>query len=176
MDTRNIENTGCAEGLCFTHMDERGNAVMVDVGGKDITQRRAVAAGRIRMSAACFAAVRQGVVKKGDVLGVAQVAGIMGAKKTSELIPLCHILNLTHCTVDFELLPNTREIEARCAVKCAGRTGVEMEALTGVSVALLAVYDMCKAIDKRMEIGAVHLVEKMGGKSGEFRYDGGEEQ
>ena len=142
---------------------------------KEVTERRAVAAGRIRMSAECFAAVEKGVVKKGDVLGVAQVAGIMGAKKTSELIPLCHILNLTHCTVAFELLPDTCEIEARCAVKCDGKTGVEMEALTGVSAALLTIYDMCKAIDKRMEIGSIHLVEKTGGRSGEFRFNGGGE-
>ncbi|MGE5494996.1 MAG: cyclic pyranopterin monophosphate synthase MoaC [Burkholderiales bacterium] len=154
----------------FTHMDSNGNAVMVDVGGKEITQRRAVAAGRIRMSAECFAAVQSGAVKKGDVLGVAQVAGIMGAKRTSELIPLCHTLSLTGCGVEFAMLPETREIEARCTVKCDGKTGAEMEALTGVTTALLTVYDMCKAIDKRMEIHSVRLVEKSGGKSGDVCY------
>ena len=157
----------------FTHMDSRGNAVMVDVSGKAVTERRAVAVGRIRMSDECFAAVQKGAVKKGDVLGVAQIAGIMGAKKTSELIPLCHILNLASCGVEFGMLAEEREIEATCTVKCEGRTGAEMEALTGVSIALLAVYDMCKAIDKRMEITGIHLVEKEGGKSGDFRYDGG---
>lgn len=157
----------------FTHMDKNGNAVMVDVGSKEITERRAVAIGRIRMSSECFMAVDKGAVKKGDVLSVAQVAGIMGAKKTSELIPLCHLLNLTNCSIEFSMLPETSEIEARCTVKCSGNTGVEMEALTGVSLALLTVYDMCKAIDKRMEIGGIHLLEKTGGKSGEFRYDGG---
>jgi cyclic pyranopterin phosphate synthase len=154
----------------FTHMDLNGNAVMVDVGGKEVTQRRAVAAGRIRMSAECFAAVRSGAVKKGDVLGVAQVAGIMGAKRTSELIPLCHTLSLTGCGVEFAMLPETCDIEARCTVKCDGKTGAEMEALTGVTTALLTVYDMCKAIDKRMEIHSVRLVEKTGGKSGNVCY------
>jgi cyclic pyranopterin phosphate synthase len=157
----------------FSHMDENGNAVMVDVGGKAATQRHAVATGRIRMSQECFAAVEQGAVGKGDVLAVAQVAGIMGAKKTSDLIPLCHPLALTNCAVEFVLLPDTCEIEARCTAACEGRTGVEMEALTGVSAALLTVYDMCKAVDKRMEIGGIHLLEKTGGKSGKFRFDGG---
>ena len=156
----------------FTHMDDNGNAVMVDVGGKPVTRRRAVAAGRIRMSAACFDAVRQGAVKKGDVLAVAQVAGIMAAKKTGDIIPLCHLLGLTHCTVEFTLLPETCEIEARCTAACEGQTGVEMEALTGVSAALLTIYDMCKALDKRMEIGGICLLEKTGGKSGDFRRDG----
>ena len=156
----------------FTHMDDSGNAVMVDVGGKPVTRRRAVAAGRIRMSAACFDAVRQGVVKKGDVLAVAQVAGIMAAKKTGDIIPLCHPLGLTHCAVEFTLLPDTCEIEARCTAACEGHTGVEMEALTGVSAALLTIYDMCKALDKRMEIGGICLLEKTGGKSGDFRQDG----
>ncbi|MGI5849456.1 MAG: cyclic pyranopterin monophosphate synthase MoaC [Christensenellales bacterium] len=146
---------------------------MVDVGGKQSTARRAVAVGRIRMSEACFDAVKTGAMKKGDVLGVAQVAGIMGVKKTSELIPLCHPLSLDNCYVELTLLPEMHEIEARCTASCEGRTGVEMEALTGVSVALLTVYDICKAIDKRMEIGGIHLEEKTGGKSGEFRFDGG---
>lgn len=155
----------------FTHVDESGSAVMVDVSGKNVTQRRAVATGRIRMSRECYAAVENAAVKKGDVLGVARVAGIMGAKQTSGLIPLCHQLNLNRCVVEFALMPETQEVEARCTVQCDGRTGVEMEALTGVSVALLTVYDMCKAIDKRMVIGEIRLKEKTGGKSGEFRFD-----
>lgn len=154
----------------FTHIDAQGNAVMVDVSGKQATSRQAVATGRIGMSKECYEAVVAGVVKKGDVLGVAQIAGIMGAKRTSELIPLCHILNLTKAAVEFEFHDGEREIEARCTVKCDGKTGVEMEALTGVSVALLTIYDMCKAIDKRMVIEDIHLVEKLGGKSGDFRF------
>lgn len=155
----------------FTHMDENGNAVMVDVGGKAPTHRTAVAAGIIRMSAACFAMVAEGRAKKGDVLGVAQVAGIMAAKRTADLIPLCHPLSLTKCAVDFTLLPEQYAIRACCTVRCDGKTGVEMEALTGVSVALLTVYDMCKAVDKRMTVTDVHLVEKHGGKSGDFQFE-----
>ena len=155
----------------FTHMDANGNAVMVDVSGKAVTSRTAVASGRIQMSQACYEAVRQGMMKKGDVLGVAQIGGIMGAKRTSELIPLCHILNLTQCGVNFFFHDETKEVEAQCTVRCDGKTGVEMEALTGVSVALLTVYDMCKAVDKRMCIRDIHLVEKTGGKSGHFQYE-----
>lgn len=155
----------------FTHMDTNGNAVMVDVSGKAVTSRTAVASGRIQMNQACYEAVQQGMMKKGDVLGVAQIGGIMGAKRTSELIPLCHILNLTKCGVKFFFHDETQEIEAQCTVCCDGKTGVEMEALTGVSVALLTVYDMCKAVDKRMCIRDIHLVEKTGGKSGSFQYE-----
>lgn len=155
----------------FTHIDANGNAVMVDVSGKAITSRTAVASGRIQMNQACYEAVRQGTMKKGDVLGVAQIGGIMGAKRTSDLIPLCHILNLTQCGVNFFFHDETQEIEAQCTVCCDGKTGVEMEALTGVSVALLTVYDMCKAVDKRMCIRDIHLVEKTGGKSGHFQYE-----
>ena len=115
--------------------------------------------------------VAEGRAKKGDVLGVAQVAGIMGAKRTAGLIPLCHTLMLTKVGLEFTLRPETNEIEALCTVACDGKTGVEMEALTGVTVALLTVYDMCKAVDKRMVIGPVHLVEKQGGKSGDFRFE-----
>ena len=154
----------------FTHLDQEGNARMVDVGGKADTQREATAVGRIRMSGECFAAVAAGRRKKGDVLGVAQVAGIQGAKQASSLIPLCHLLQLTHCAVTFSLLPESREIEARCTTRCTGKTGVEMEALAGVSAALLTVYDMCKAVDRAMEITGIHLVEKSGGKSGHFCY------
>lgn len=155
----------------FTHMDTNGNAVMVDVSSKAVTSRTAVASGRIQMNQACYEAVQQGMMKKGDVLGVAQIGGIMGAKRTSELIPLCHILNLTKCGVKFFFHDETQEIEAQCTVCCDGKTGVEMEALTGVSVALLTVYDMCKAVDKRMCIRDIHLVEKTGGKSGPFQYE-----
>ena len=152
----------------FTHFDEAGNARMVDVGGKEETKREAVARGSIFMSPECLAMVEEGTMKKGDVLGVARVAGIMGAKRTSELIPLCHLLNLTKLTVDFEIKKETCEIEAMCRAKTTGRTGVEMEALTGISVALLTIYDMCKAVDKTMEMGGIHLEYKAGGKSGEF--------
>ena len=141
---------------------------MVDVGGKEETKREAVARGSIFMSPECLAMVEEGTMKKGDVLGVARVAGIMGAKRTSELIPLCHLLNLTKLTVDFEIKKETCEIEAVCRAKTTGRTGVEMEALTGVSVALLTIDDMCKAVVKTMEMGSIHLEYKTGGKSGEF--------
>ncbi|MBQ8986434.1 MAG: cyclic pyranopterin monophosphate synthase MoaC [Lachnospiraceae bacterium] len=156
----------------FTHFDGDGNAWMVDVSGKKETERVAVARGSIFMSRECFVKVRDGGMKKGDVLGVARVAGIMGAKKTSELIPLCHILNLTKLAVDFELHEEHNEIRAFCTAKTTGRTGVEMEALTGVSTALLTVYDMCKAVDKTMEIGKIRLCTKKGGKSGDFVHPG----
>ncbi|WP_395150573.1 cyclic pyranopterin monophosphate synthase MoaC [uncultured Allofournierella sp.] len=155
----------------FTHMDAAGDARMVDVSEKSPTARTAVAVGRIRMSRECFALVAQGRAKKGDVLGVAQIAGIMGAKRTSDLIPLCHTLNLTKTGVTFRLLEEECAIQAECTVKCEGKTGVEMEALTGVSVALLTVYDMCKAVDKRMVLENIHLVTKEGGKSGLFQFD-----
>lgn len=145
---------------------------MVDVGGKEETKREAVARGSIFMSPECLAMVEEGTMKKGDVLGVARVAGIMGAKRTSELIPLCHLLNLTKLTVDFEIKKETCEIEAVCRANTTGRTGVEMEALTGISVALLTIYDMCKAVDKTMEMGGIHLEYKAGGKSGEFYNSG----
>ena len=158
----------------FTHVDAAGNARMVDVGEKAVTPRTAVAVGRVTMSPECFAAVAEGRAKKGDVLGVAQVAGIMATKRTSELIPLCHPLPLTKVSVDFRLLPQRQAVEALCTVKTAGVTGVEMEALTGVSTALLTIYDMCKAVDKGMELGEIHLVEKTGGKSGHYiRAEGG---
>ena len=152
----------------FSHLDENGAAVMVDVSGKAITGRKATACGRIKMSRECFEAVQGKLVKKGDVLAVARVAGIMAAKQTASLIPLCHNLNLTVCEVDFIFHEAESEIEAACSVGCEGQTGVEMEALTGVSVSLLTLYDMCKAIDKRMVVGQIHLAEKTGGKSGPF--------
>ena len=152
----------------FTHFDAQGNARMVDVSGKSVTSRTAVAEGTIQVSPEVFHAIEQKTVKKGDVLTVAQVAGILGCKRTSELIPMCHLLNLTNATLTFELLPESLEVRAVCTVKTEGKTGVEMEALTGVSVALLTIYDMCKAIDKRMVMKEIHLVEKHGGKSGDF--------
>lgn len=152
----------------FNHFDSQGNAVMVDVSEKSPTSRMAVAKGRIRVSPQVMEAVQNGTAAKGDVLGVARIGGIMAAKRTWELIPLCHPLPITKCTVDFTLRPEENEIEAVCTVKVDGKTGVEMEALTGASAALLTVYDMCKAMDKTMEIGSIHLVRKEGGKSGVF--------
>lgn len=152
----------------FTHFDSQGNARMVDVGEKADTRREARARGRIRMSRQCLEMVEKGRAAKGDVLGVARVAGIMGAKRTSELVPLCHLLNLTKLEVEFELHRESCEIEAVCTARTTGKTGVEMEALTGVSVALLTIYDMCKAVDKSMEMGGIYLERKSGGKSGDF--------
>ena len=158
----------------LSHFDASGSAVMVDVSEKPVTAREATAHGIITMNADAFAAVESGTVKKGDVLGVARVAGIMATKRTSELIPLCHPLPLTKVQIEFDLLPERRAVEARCTVKTSGVTGVEMEALTGVSTALLTIYDMCKAVDKGMELGEIHLVEKTGGKSGHYiRAEGG---
>lgn len=151
----------------FTHFDEDGRAVMVDVTAKEETKRTAVAAGKITVSRAVYDAIEEGTVEKGDVLNVAATAGIMGAKRTSELIPMCHILPITNCRIQFEKVPEELAIYCYCTVKVTGKTGVEMEALTGVSVALLTVYDMCKAIDKSMEIGEIYLMKKTGGKSGE---------
>ena len=141
---------------------------MVDVSAKTETAREAVAEGRISMSRECFEKVKEGEMGKGDVLGVARVAGIMGAKKTSELIPLCHLLHLTKVEISFELEEGTSSVRAACTVRTTGRTGVEMEALTGVQVALLTIYDMCKAVDKSMEMTDIHLCRKNGGKSGDF--------
>ena len=155
-------------GMDFTHFDPGGKAWMVDVSDKDDTKREAVAEGVIRMSRECFDKAAAGTMEKGDVLGAARIAGIMGAKKTSDLIPLCHILNLTKVSVTFEMLPEESAIRAVCTAGTVGKTGVEMEALTGVSCALLTIYDMCKAVDKTMEIGQIMLVEKRGGKSGTF--------
>lgn len=152
----------------FTHFDENGNAVMVDVTQKDVTDRMAAAEGYIRVSGECFRRIMEGGIQKGDVLGCARIAGIMGAKKTPDLIPLCHLLNLTRAAVDFEPDAERCLIRAVCTVRCQGRTGVEMEALTGVSVALLTIYDMCKAVDKGMEIGGIRLLHKEGGKSGVY--------
>lgn len=141
---------------------------MVDVSDKNITMRQATASGQIRVNAAVFAAIKNGTAKKGDVLGVARIAGIMAAKNTSSVIPLCHILPITKATVDFELDEKNLAVLARATVKVTGKTGVEMEALHAVSVTLLTIYDMCKALDKRMDIEYIHLDQKSGGKSGDF--------
>ena len=152
----------------LTHFDAQGQAHMVDVGAKPATHRVAIATGRIEMQPATLALVESGTAKKGDVLGVARIAGIMAAKKTSELIPLCHPLALTRVAVEFELLPSDSAVQCTATVETVGPTGVEMEALTAVQVALLTVYDMCKAADKRMVMTGVRVLEKHGGKSGNF--------
>jgi cyclic pyranopterin phosphate synthase len=153
----------------LTHFDERGAARMVDVGAKNETHRVAVAEGSIRMLPATLALVASGTSKKGDVLGVARIAAIQAAKRTSELIPLCHPVPLTAVTVDFALDEAASTVTARVSAECTARTGVEMEALTAVSVALLTIYDMCKAVDRGMTITEVRLLEKSGGKSGVFK-------
>ena len=150
----------------FKHFDENKNAVMVDVSDKDITDRVAIATGRITLCDEAMEAIKGRKIKKGDVLTVAQVAGIMGQKRTSELIPMCHNINLTGSKITFEIEGN--DIVVFSKAKTSGQTGVEMEALMGVNIALLTVYDMCKAIDKRMLISDIHLLEKKGGKSGDF--------
>ena len=153
----------------FNHFDREGHAIMVDVSEKAPTVRKAIAEGSIRVSPQVLEAIQGRKAAKGDVLGVARVAGIMAAKRTSELIPLCHPLPLSHVSLEFQILPEKGAVTARCIVKLTARTGVEMEALTGVSVALLTIYDMCKAIDKGMELGEIRLVSKEGGKSGGYR-------
>ncbi|QIM53701.1 cyclic pyranopterin monophosphate synthase MoaC [Hydrogenophaga crocea] len=155
-------------GSPLTHFDAQGQAHMVDVGAKASTDRVAVAEGRITMQPATLALIESGTAKKGDVLGVARLAGIMAAKKTSDLIPLCHPIALTRVAVDFEVDRGTNSVLCRATTACTGQTGVEMEALTAASVALLTVYDMCKAVDRGMVVEGVRLVEKRGGKSGDF--------
>lgn len=155
----------------FNHFDEKGNAVMVDISGKDVTYRTATAQGSIHVSPEIMDAVLNRTMKKGDVLGVARVAGIMAVKQTSSIIPMCHPLLISKCSVDFDVCPEEQEIRAVCTVRTEGRTGVEMEALHGVSASLLTIYDMCKAVDKRMVIRDIHLVEKTGGKSGDFHFE-----
>lgn len=152
----------------LTHFDAEGRAHMVDVGAKQHTHRIAVATGRITMLPATLELIASGTAKKGDVLGVARIAGIMAAKKTSELIPLCHPLALTRVAVEFELLRADNAVQCIATAETVGPTGVEMEALTAVQIALLTIYDMCKAADKRMVMTGVQLLEKHGGKSGSF--------
>lgn len=152
----------------FTHFNERGEASMVDVGEKSVSMRKAVAEGHIRMSADTLAAVVAGTNRKGDVLAVARIAGIMGAKRAAELVPLCHPLSLTHVSVDFECDQRENRVRCTASAETHDRTGVEMEALAAVQVALLTVYDMCKSTDRGMEIESVRLVSKSGGRSGEW--------
>ena len=153
----------------LTHFDEQGQAHMVDVGGKDETRRVAVTVGRITMLADTYAMVKAGTAKKGDVLGIARIAGIQAAKRTSDLIPLCHPIPLTRVAVDFELDDATHSVVCSVTAESVGRTGVEMEALAATSTALLTIYDMCKAVDRGMVIGEIRLLEKMGGKSGHWK-------
>lgn len=153
----------------LTHFDGAGNAHMVDVGAKSETHRVAVATGSIRMKPETFALIAQGKAKKGDVIGIARVAAIMASKKTAELIPLCHPISLTRVAVDFELVEDSSIVICRATCETHGQTGVEMEALTAVEVGLLTIYDMCKAVDRFMVIGEIHLLEKMGGKSGHWK-------
>ncbi len=156
------------EHASLTHFDSAGNARMVDVSGKDATVRRATAEGRISMSAEAYAMVRAGSIKKGDVLGVARIAGIMAAKKVDQLIPLCHPLAITGVDIFFHFLDEQNAIDIEATVGITGKTGVEMEALTAVSIAALTIYDMCKAVDKAMVISDIRLLKKSGGKSGDF--------
>ena len=153
----------------LTHFNQAGEAHMVDVGDKPASARRAVAAGRIRMLPETLGLIRDGGHKKGDVLGVARVAGIMATKRTAELVPMCHPLALTHVAVEFELRDAESAIDCTVTTETRGPTGVEMEALTGVQVALLTIYDMCKSVDRGMVIDGVRLLEKSGGKSGHWQ-------
>ena len=150
----------------LNHFDDQGQAHMVDVGAKTETQRLARATGSIRMQAATLRLIAAGTAKKGDVLGVSRIAAIQATKRTAELIPLCHPLALTHVEVDFTLNKKTHTVHCTATVATLGRTGVEMEALTAVSVGLLTIYDMCKAVDRGMVLDEIHLLEKKGGKSG----------
>ena len=154
----------------FTHFNQDGEAIMVDVSQKDITMRIAIAEGSIKVNQEVFRSIKEQTNKKGDVLAVARIAGIMAAKKTSDMIPLCHPLFITKVTIDFELDEDNYMIKAIATTKVNGKTGVEMEALHAVSVTLLTIYDMCKAIDKHMVMTDIHLVEKTGGKSGDFLF------
>ncbi|HEY4173412.1 MAG TPA: cyclic pyranopterin monophosphate synthase MoaC [Rhodopila sp.] len=152
----------------LTHFDQAGNAAMVDVSDKPVTARTATAKARVVMAAATLAMIQQGSAKKGDVLGVARLAGIMGAKRTADLIPLCHPLPITSVKVDLETDPAASAVDITATVRTTGQTGVEMEALTAASVAALTVYDMCKAVDRSMRIEGLRVTHKAGGKSGEF--------
>ncbi|MCR4397936.1 MAG: cyclic pyranopterin monophosphate synthase MoaC [Firmicutes bacterium] len=158
----------CA-GRGFTHLDAGGNAVMVDVGGKEETRRKAVARAEVVMEPDTLRMLKEGAVPKGDALAVARVAGIMAAKRTASLIPLCHPVEITRASVEFSFPEGRPALEIEAAVECIGRTGVEMEALTAASVAALTVYDMCKSLDRGMAIGPIRLVFKSGGRSGTYR-------
>lgn len=158
----------------LTHLDEQGRAAMVDVSGKEPSTRTAVAQGSVSMSRETLAAIRDGQAPKGDVLAAARIAGIMAAKRTQELIPLCHTLLLSKVAVDFEIDEESSRIVITALVRCQGQTGVEMEALTAVSVAALTIYDMAKALEKTMVIGDIRLLEKRGGKSGDWLRESGD--
>lgn len=155
----------------FTHFNDDGRARMVDVGSKSETERTAVAAGRVLVNSETFRLIKNGGMKKGDVLGTAQIAGIMAAKKTSDIVPMCHPLMLTGVDISFNLNEEMHAVEIKAEVKCKGVTGVEMEALTAVSAAALTVYDMCKAVQKDMIIDRICLLSKKGGKSGDIRQE-----
>jgi cyclic pyranopterin monophosphate synthase len=152
----------------FTHFDQKGNAVMVDVTEKNVTTREAIATGSIKVSSLIMEHIKNKTLEKGDVLSVARIAGIMATKRTGDLIPLCHPLMLTKSSIEFELDQENNKIKVFCTAKLEGKTGVEMEALTGATIALLTIYDMCKAIDKQMVIEQVYLLKKTGGKSGTY--------
>jgi len=156
----------------LTHLDERGQARMVEVGGKEITSREAVARGEVMMRPETLKMILGGKISKGEVFSVSRVAGIMAAKKTAELIPLCHPLMLTGVDINFRFDENSGRVEIEAGVRTSGQTGIEMEALTAVSAAALTIYDMCKAVDREMVIGAIRLVHKSGGKSGAFNRTG----
>jgi cyclic pyranopterin phosphate synthase len=158
-----------AQAGALTHFDAQGQAHMVDVSAKAHTHRVAVAEGLITMESATLTLIRSGTAKKGDVLGIARIAGIQGAKRTSDLIPLCHPIALTRVAVEFEVLSDENAVRCRATAECTGQTGVEMEALTAATTALLTIYDMCKAVDRAMTISSVRLMEKRGGKSGHFQ-------
>ncbi|HNR14295.1 MAG TPA: cyclic pyranopterin monophosphate synthase MoaC [Thermodesulfobacteriota bacterium] len=156
----------------FTHFDDQGKAIMVDVSNKDVTTREAIACGSISMKPETFRLIMDNEIAKGDVLGIARIAGIMAAKRTPDLIPLCHPLAITSVAVDFSPVEEQSRIDIRARVKITGKTGVEMEAFTAVSVAALTIYDMCKAIDRAMVISGIRLQEKSGGKSGHYVWNG----
>jgi cyclic pyranopterin phosphate synthase len=156
----------------LTHLDAAGSARMVDVGSKPDSERTAVAAGSVTMQPATLAAIRDGNIKKGDVLTIARLAGIMGAKRTAELIPLCHPLALTHIDVTLKIDEDQNAVHIRATCRTVGKTGVEMEALTAVNIAALTIYDMAKALDREMHITDIHLVEKTGGTRGDYHADG----
>ena len=155
----------------FTHFDHDGKAIMVDISDKNVTERQASATSSISMNEETLNMIKSGNAKKGDVLGIARIAGIMAAKKTSELIPLCHPISLSSVSIDFEIDENTNSINIICDCKLNGKTGLEMEALTAVSIAALTIYDMCKAVDRKMIITKTQLTYKSGGKSGTFKRD-----
>ena len=154
----------------FTHFDEGGNARMVDVSEKNKTERVAIAVSKIKMTKETLELIQKGEIGKGDVLGVARVAGIMASKQTANLIPMCHPLMISSCNIDFEINDEENSILIKATVKIVDKTGVEMEALTAATISALTIYDMCKAVDKRMVIEQTHLLKKTGGKSGEFNF------